>query len=90
MASRILLRPGFLGVAACSVLAAPFLLRPQTQLALSNVYGIKYRMDATSRPVSDYTRSARTPVVGDNGRVNPRIFRQVSAGSIIGALLTTL
>lgn len=36
--------------------------------------------DATGR----YSREARTPIVDSKGSVNPRVFRQLSVGSIAG------
>lgn len=50
------------------------------------------RLDSSPTPVSpkdwsfsQYTNDARTPVVEQSGRLNPRAIRQISAGSILGA-----
>ncbi|KAK7707312.1 hypothetical protein SLS57_009333 [Botryosphaeria dothidea] len=84
MAALRLLRPLSVGLTASAVLAAPLLARPTSLHA--------YCDDSASAasPVSprdwsfsQYSRDARTPVVRQ-GRANPRIWRQVSSGSIIG------
>lgn len=87
MAALRLLRPLSVGLTASAVLAAPLLARPTSLHA--------YCDDSASAasPVSprdwsfsQYSRDARTPVVRQ-GRANPRIWRQVSSGSIIGTLV---
>ncbi|KAF4303275.1 hypothetical protein GTA08_BOTSDO09188 [Botryosphaeria dothidea] len=84
MAALRLLRPLSVGLTASAVLAAPLLARPTSLHA--------YCDDSASAasPVSprdwsfsQYSRDARAPVVR-KGRVNPRVWRQVSSGSIIG------
>lgn len=62
---------------ASSIFAASQLLQPQR---------LRYRLDASPSPVESYVNTARTPVVTSDGKINPRIFRQVSTGSIVGFL----
>lgn len=89
MASLRLLRPLSVGLTASAVLAAPLLARPSS---------FRLRCDDTAgrSPVSprdwsfeQYSREARTPVVR-KGRANPRIWRQISSGSIIGTLVGSI
>lgn len=86
MASRILLRPltnTFTStLLVSSVLAAPLLLQPYRRPLLLD--------SATASPLSSkdwsysqYQRDAQVPVT-KNGRMNPAVFKQISAGSILG------
>lgn len=79
MASLLLFRrPMLTGiVCASSVFAASQLLQPQRH---------RFRLDASPSPIESYTHTARNPVITSDHKVNPRIFRQVSTGSIVGFL----
>ncbi|KAJ8611365.1 hypothetical protein MRB53_038035 [Persea americana] len=43
-----------------------------------------YQPSSPFEGYSSYTKEARTPVVTSSGRVNPKVYRQLSAGSIAG------
>lgn len=82
MASLRLLRPLSIGLTASAVLATPLLARPSSLYAYCDD-----SKHASTSPrdwsFSQYSRDAQTPVVRKGG-VNPRIYRQISSGSIIG------
>ncbi|KAL1637281.1 hypothetical protein SLS58_009372 [Diplodia intermedia] len=85
MASLRLLRPLSVGLTASALLAAPLLTRPSSfRLYCDDAAG---RSAVSSRDWSfdQYSRDARTPIVR-KGRANPRIWRQISSGSIIGVI----
>ncbi|KAJ9643059.1 hypothetical protein H2201_004863 [Coniosporium apollinis] len=88
MASRILLRPltnTFTStLLVSSVLAAPLLLQPYRRPLLLDSATVS-PLSSKDWSYSRYQRDAQVPVT-KNGRVNPAVFKQISAGSILGLI----
>ncbi|EKG15986.1 hypothetical protein MPH_06807 [Macrophomina phaseolina MS6] len=83
MAALRLLRPLSVGLTASAVLAAPLLARPRSFRLHCDDSASTSSVSPRDWSFSQYSRDARAPVVR-NGRANPRIWRQISSGSIIG------
>lgn len=90
MASRILMSPFthrlplIAGLGISTAVLFPSLLSPYRTRSLHYLDSAVSASSPKDWSFSQYTNEARTPVVKQNGKMNPRAIRQISAGSILG------